>query len=88
MRVLQLRKPIYSGDTSNPVVEALGCSGCANWPAPSPCSAWKKRSTYQPAADEMISHVFGATAHFERRLITERTKDGIAAAQAQGKLSA
>jgi outer membrane protein TolC len=27
-------------------------------------------------------HVFGAIAHFERRLIAERTKDGIAAARA------
>ena len=30
--------------------------------------------------------VFGAIAHFERRLISERTKDGIAAARAKGKL--
>jgi len=30
--------------------------------------------------------VFGAIAHFERRLISERTKDGIAAARARGKL--
>jgi DNA invertase Pin-like site-specific DNA recombinase len=29
--------------------------------------------------------VFGAIAHFERRLIAERTKDGIAAARARGK---
>ena len=37
------------------------------------------------AAGELIFHVFGATAHFERRLIAERTKDGIAAARARGK---
>ena len=30
-------------------------------------------------------YVFGAIAHFERRLISERTKDGIAAARAKGK---
>jgi DNA invertase Pin-like site-specific DNA recombinase len=30
-------------------------------------------------------HVFGAIAHFERRLISERTKDGIAAARKRGK---
>jgi DNA invertase Pin-like site-specific DNA recombinase len=30
------------------------------------------------AAGELIFHVFGAIAHFERRLIAERTKDGIA----------
>jgi DNA invertase Pin-like site-specific DNA recombinase len=29
--------------------------------------------------------VFGAIAHFERRLISERTKDGIAAARAKEK---
>jgi DNA invertase Pin-like site-specific DNA recombinase len=29
--------------------------------------------------------VFGAIAHFERRLISERTRDGIAAARAKGK---
>jgi DNA invertase Pin-like site-specific DNA recombinase len=38
------------------------------------------------AAGELIFHVFGAIAHFERRLISERTKDGIAAARAKGKL--
>jgi DNA invertase Pin-like site-specific DNA recombinase len=29
--------------------------------------------------------VFGAIAHFEQRLIAERTRDGIAAARARGK---
>jgi len=38
------------------------------------------------AAGELIFHVFGAIAHFERRLIAERTKDGIAAARARGKV--
>jgi DNA invertase Pin-like site-specific DNA recombinase len=37
------------------------------------------------AAGELIFHVFGAIAHFERRLIAERTKDRIAAARARGK---
>jgi len=37
------------------------------------------------AAGELVFHVFGAIAHFERRLIAERTKDGIAAARARGK---
>ena len=36
------------------------------------------------AAGELIFHVFGAIAHFERRLISERTRDGIAAARAKG----
>lgn len=37
------------------------------------------------AAGELVFHVFGAIAHFERRLISERTKDGIAAARLRGK---
>lgn len=37
------------------------------------------------AAGELIFHVFGAIAHFERRLISERTKDGVAAARAKGR---
>lgn len=37
------------------------------------------------AAGELIFHVFGAIAHFERRLISKRTKDGVAAARAKGK---
>ena len=30
-------------------------------------------------------HVFGAIAHFERRLISERTRDGIAPARKRGR---
>src|SRR4026207_29919 len=41
--------------------------------------------TPAPAAGELVFHVFGAIAHFERRLIAERTKDGIAAARARGQ---
>jgi DNA invertase Pin-like site-specific DNA recombinase len=37
------------------------------------------------AAGELVFHVFGAIAHFERRLIAERTRDGIAAARARGR---
>jgi DNA invertase Pin-like site-specific DNA recombinase len=37
------------------------------------------------AAGELVFHVFGAIAHFERRLISERTKDGISAARLRGK---
>ena len=36
------------------------------------------------AAGELVFHVFGAIAHFERRLIGERTRDGLAAAKAKG----
>lgn len=38
------------------------------------------------AAGELIFHVFGAIAHFERRLIAERTKDGLNAARLKGKI--
>lgn len=37
------------------------------------------------AAGELIFHMFGAIAHFERRLISERTRDGVAAARAEGR---
>lgn len=37
------------------------------------------------AAGELVFHVFGAIAHFERRLISERTKDGLAAAATRGR---
>ena len=37
------------------------------------------------AAGELVFHVFGAIAHFERRLIAERTRDGLAAAAANGR---
>jgi DNA invertase Pin-like site-specific DNA recombinase len=37
------------------------------------------------AAGELVFHVFGAIAHFERRLIAERTRDGIAAVRAEGR---
>jgi DNA invertase Pin-like site-specific DNA recombinase len=40
------------------------------------------------AAGELVFHVFGAIAHFERRLIAERTKDGIAAARVRGNCQA
>lgn len=38
------------------------------------------------AAGELVFHVFGAIAHFERRLISERTKDGLAAAKKHGRV--
>lgn len=37
------------------------------------------------AAGELVFHVFGAIAHFERRLIAERTRDGLKAAEAKGR---
>ena len=37
------------------------------------------------AAGELVFHVFGAIVHFERRLISERTRDGIGAARKRGR---
>ena len=37
------------------------------------------------AAGKLVFHVFGAIAHFERRLIAERTRDGLQAAAAKGR---
>src|SRR5689334_8580456 len=45
----------------------------------------EERIDTNSAAGELVFHVFGAIAHFERRLIAERTKEGIAAARAKGK---
>ena len=45
----------------------------------------EERIDSSSAAGELIFHVFGAIAHFERRLIAERTKDGIVAARAKGQ---
>ena len=40
----------------------------------------KERLDTCSAASELVFHVFGAIAHFERRFISERTRDGSAAA--------
>ena len=45
----------------------------------------EERIDTSSAAGELIFHVFGSIAHFERRLIAERTRDGIAAARAEGR---
>jgi DNA invertase Pin-like site-specific DNA recombinase len=45
----------------------------------------EERIDTNSAAGELVFHIFGAIAHFERRLIAERTKDGIAAARTRGK---
>lgn len=37
------------------------------------------------AAGELVFHVFASIAHFERRLIAERTRDGIESARSKGK---
>ena len=45
----------------------------------------EERLDTSSAAGELVFHVFGAIAHFERRLISERTRDGIAAARHRGR---
>jgi DNA invertase Pin-like site-specific DNA recombinase len=37
------------------------------------------------AAGELVFHVFGAIAQFERQLIAERTRDGLATARLKGR---
>jgi DNA invertase Pin-like site-specific DNA recombinase len=37
------------------------------------------------ASGELVFHIFSALAQFERRLIQERTRAGLAAARARGK---
>ena len=44
-------------------------------------SASRNASTRPRPPGELVFHVFGAIAHFERRLISERTRDGIVAAR-------
>ena len=45
----------------------------------------EERLDTSSAAGELVFHVFGSIAHFERRLISERTRDGIAAAGKRGR---
>ena len=45
----------------------------------------EERLDTSSAAGELVFHVFGAIAHFERRLISERTRYGIAAARRRGR---
>lgn len=45
----------------------------------------EERLDTSSAAGELVFHVFGAIAHFARRLISERTRDGIAAARKRGR---
>ena len=40
----------------------------------------EERIDTSSAAGELVFHVFGSIAQFERRLIVQRTRDGIAAA--------
>jgi DNA invertase Pin-like site-specific DNA recombinase len=44
----------------------------------------KEKIDTSSTAGELVFHVFGAIAQFERRLIAERTRDGMNAARAKG----
>mgnify|MGYP001252441754 CR=1 FL=1 len=77
------------------------CTARPSWPPPSgtarsrrpperktnPLSILEEKINTSSAAGELIFYVFGAIAHFERRLIGERTKDGLAAARARRRRS-
>ena len=45
----------------------------------------EERIDITSAAGELVFHVFGAIAQFERRLISKRTKDGMATARKHGR---
>ena len=45
----------------------------------------EERLDTSSAAGELVFHMFGVIAHFEQRLISERTRDGIAAARKRGR---
>ena len=46
----------------------------------------EERLDTSSAAGELVFQVFDSIAHFERRLISERTRDGIAAARKRGRI--
>ena len=60
-------------------VKTLKASGVA-------LQSLKERLDTSSAAGELVFHVFGAIAHFERRLIAECTKDGLVVAAAKDRL--
>ena len=47
----------------------------------------EERTATTSASGELAFHLFGAIAHFERRLISERTKDGLATDRKYGRNS-
>jgi DNA invertase Pin-like site-specific DNA recombinase len=78
MAVVRLDRPGQSPAELISIVEHLKARGVA-------LLSLEEKIDTSSAAGELIFHVFGAIAHFERRLIAERTKDGIAAARARRK---
>jgi DNA invertase Pin-like site-specific DNA recombinase len=67
------------------VLKKLLCRQIARLPPVIALLSLEETIDTNSAAGELVFHVFAAIAHFERRLIAERTKDGIAAARAKGK---
>jgi hypothetical protein len=72
-----------------------------HWPVPSsssspPSRIWRhrgsafarspRRLTPRPRGDRLICHIFASLAEFERSVIRERTKAGLRAAHARGRL--
>jgi Resolvase, N terminal domain len=80
------------GDTLCVVVSIASADPCASCRKPSisskpAASDWfrsRKRLIPRPPP-QLVFHVFGAIAHFERRLIAERTRDGRTAAAANSR---
>ena len=64
-------------DAASRRMETLKANGVA-------LQSLEERLDTSTAAGELVFHVFGAIAHFERRLIAERTKDGLVVAAAKG----
>jgi len=56
---------------------------CRRPPAQPVRKSLEERPDTSPAAGGLVFHLFGAIAHFEPRLIPERTRDGIAAAMGE-----
>ena len=72
----------------------LMCSGREIWHSAAPECQSKfadgmisldERTDTTSLAGELVIHVFGAIAQFERRLISERTKDWLATARKHGR---
>src|ERR1700694_593292 len=61
----------------------MGLAGWMTEPRGIALVSLEEKINTSSAAGELVFHMFGAIAHFERRLIAERTKDGIAAARAK-----
>jgi DNA invertase Pin-like site-specific DNA recombinase len=52
---------------------------------PYPCKSITEHIDTSTATGQLVFHIFGALAEFERNLITERTMAGLEAARARGR---